>query len=250
MAARPSAGVACGSVEPFPTGAEAAELPLEALALRLLAHIASDGRTAQRPLYVNRDMLQKYVGDADMFGYERAMQEAWDWLRVNALLSLADPKQQGSDFAFVTRLGVAALADGGMARMAAQRRLDVDLHPSIAGRVRQQFVVGEFELAAIAALREVEIRVRELAGASESDIGVRLIGEAFKAGGALHDTSLDKGESEAIMALFRGAIGVFKNPSSHRQVEFDDPTEASEVILLADLLLRMLDRIERRKSGA
>jgi len=54
-------------------------------------------------------------------------------------------------------------------------------------------------------------------------------------------------ESEAIMALFRGAIGVFKNPSSHRQVEFDDPTEASEVILLADLLLRMLDRIEQRK---
>jgi hypothetical protein len=32
----------------------------------------------------------------------------------------------------------------------------------------------------------------------------------------------------------------------HRQVEFDDPTEASEVILLADLLLRMLDRIENR----
>lgn len=235
----------------FPTGAEAEELPLEALAIRLLARIASDQRgTHQRPLYVSHQVLQNHVGNADMFRYERAMQEAWDWLRTNNLLSFADPTQRGSDFAFVTRMGKAALEDGGFSRIAAQRRLGVDMHPLIAGRVRQQFVLGEYELAAIAALREVEIRVRELAGASESDIGVRLIGEAFKPSGVLHDPSLDKGESEAIMALFRGAIGVFKNPSSHRQVEFDDPTEASEVILLADLLLRMLDRIEQRNSSA
>jgi len=235
----------------FPTGAEAEELPTEALALRLLAHLGAEQRGAlQRALFVNRDILQRYAGDADMFRYERAMQEAWDWLRTTGLLSLADPKQMGGDFAFVTRLGEAALEEHGSARIAAQRRLAVDLHPLIAGRVRQQFVLGEYELAGIAALREVEIRVRALAGASESDIGVRLMGEAFKSGGALHDPALDKGEGEAIMALFRGAIGVFKNPSSHRQVVFDDPTEASEVILLADLLLRMLDRADQRLAGA
>ncbi len=44
------------------------------------------------------------------------------------------------------------------------------------------------------------------------------------------------------MALFWGAIGLFKNPPSHRQIEFENPTEAAEVILLADLLLRVLDR--------
>jgi hypothetical protein len=42
-----------------------------------------------------------------------------------------------------------------------------------------------------------------------------------------------------------GAIGYLRNPTSHREVLYDDdPTEAAEVVMLADLLLRMLDRIE------
>jgi hypothetical protein len=43
------------------------------------------------------------------------------------------------------------------------------------------------------------------------------------------------------MALFWGAIGVFKNPPSHRQVDYANPTIASEIVLFADLLLRTLD---------
>jgi hypothetical protein len=57
---------------------------------------------------------------------------------------------------------------------------------------------------------------------------------------------MDSGEREATMALFWGAIGVFKNPPSHRQVDYQDPTQAAEVVLLADLLLRMLDEVEAR----
>jgi hypothetical protein len=41
-------------------------------------------------------------------------------------------------------------------------------------------------------------------------------------------------------------IGTFKNPPIHRQVNFENATEASEVVLLADLLLRMLDRTAQR----
>jgi hypothetical protein len=48
------------------------------------------------------------------------------------------------------------------------------------------------------------------------------------------------------MDLFAGAVGTFKNPPSHRQINYDDPTEASEVVLLADLLMHLLDRVERR----
>ncbi len=112
--------------------------------------------------------------------------------------------------------------------------------------MRSQFLLGEYELAGFAALREVEIRVRVLSGASESLLGTKLMTEAFRTGGPLFDAELDPGESVAMMNLFQGAIGLFKNPPSHRAVEYADPTEASEVVLTADLLLRLLDRIEQR----
>ena len=92
-------------------------------------------------------------------------------------------------------------------------------------------------------MKQVEIRVRDLSKASAGDIGVPLIRQAFKPdGGPLADPKQEKGEQDATSSLFAGAIGTFKNPTSHRDVEYDDPTEASEIVLLGDLLLRMLDR--------
>ena len=67
--------------------------------------------------------------------------------------------------------------------------------------------------------------------------------------GVLTDPDADPGERVAMMELFKGAIGVFKNPTSHRPVDYDDPTLSSEVILFADLLLRLLDRVEQRQAG-
>jgi uncharacterized protein (TIGR02391 family) len=62
--------------------------------------------------------------------------------------------------------------------------------------------------------------------------------------GPLTNASHEGGERQARSDLFAGAIGSFKNPTSHRAVTYSDPIEASEVITLADLLMRILDSIE------
>jgi uncharacterized protein (TIGR02391 family) len=131
----------------------------------------------------------------------------------------------------------------------AQERIGVglDLHPLINNAVRPQFLLGQYDAAVLIAMRTVEERVRELAAAGNEDIGVNLMKRAFAKEGPLRDEDADAGEADAQMALFWGAIGVFKNPASHRRVHYENPTEAAEAVLFADLLLRILDRV--RGSG-
>jgi hypothetical protein len=65
------------------------------------------------------------------------------------------------------------------------------VHPKLRQRVERQFLLGEYELAAFAAMREVEIRLRAMAGADEAEIGVNLAKNYLKVGGALADPALD-----------------------------------------------------------
>jgi uncharacterized protein (TIGR02391 family) len=178
--------------------------------------------------------------------------EGWGWLLQNGLVAMAPDQVFRQGAVIVTRLG-RSVATEGMERVKAARRLDVDLLPAIAERVRPQFLLGEYDLAAFAALRTVEVRVRVLAGAPESLIGVKLMQFAFRPEegneGPLTDKEADPGEKVARMELFKGAIGLFKNPTSHRDVAYDSPTEASEVVLLADLLMRILDRIAAERES-
>ena len=221
------------------------ELPIDALAILVLEdYVAGDGWS-----------WQNWMRESEQYGTARdpeiglALSEAWSWLMTHGL-AVRDPAQSSSDAYQISRLGRETLKYG-VARLTAGERLGVALHPRLAQRIQQQFLLGEFELAVFAAMKEVEVRVRELANGSQSLLGVKLMQQAFSADkGVLTDPEADPGERVAMMELFKGAIGLFKNPTSHRLVDYDHPTLASEVILFADLLLRLLDQVEERMGAA
>jgi uncharacterized protein (TIGR02391 family) len=195
---------------------------LMALDARALLVLADFDETSEWNRY-NWFNGQRNAGLTDPDVY-MALGEAWQWLISKGLV--AHNPLDGSEAVFITERGREALALG-FSRLRAAERLGVDLHPALAAAIRRQFLLGEYELAAFAAMREVEVRTRELAEASHSDIGTKLMQRAFEPGGPLADPDQDPGERVATMELFKGAIGVFKNPSSHRVVDYSDPTLAS-----------------------
>lgn len=170
--------------------------------------------------------------------------EGLNWLVSKNLVARGTPNVMDSESIFLTRIGEQVLNEG-YENIKIAEKIDMPIHERLK-KVRSQFLLGEYELAAFAAMREVEIRVRDISGADPSLIGVKLMRKSFGEEGKLAVPDLDPGERIGIMELFAGAIGTFKNPSSHRQVDYSDSTEALEVILLADLLMRLLDRVEKR----
>ena len=126
-----------------------------------------------------------------------------------------------------------------------------NLHPRIREDVWADFHRGKYETAVFEAMREVEIAVREGAGFAQGDHGVPMIRWALhKDSGPLTDPNAEEAEKEAVMALFAGAIGSYKNPHSHRHVPLDDPDEAVKIIMLANHLLRIVDARVAAKSVA
>ncbi|MFJ9821063.1 TIGR02391 family protein [Streptomyces sp. NPDC101151] len=123
-----------------------------------------------------------------------------------------------------------------MKRLEALERLSGSLHPALEDTVRTNFALGDYETACFATMKAVEVAVRDASGLDNSLVGVKLMRAAFqphqngKAGGPLADAEAEGGEQEAASALFAGAMGAYKNPASHRTVNFDDPIEAAEII--------------------
>ena len=173
--------------------------------------------------------------------------EAMAWLRGNALVARTPGGQ--TDSIFVTARGHEALKQG-IRTVRAVRRVEHDLNPLIAQRVRRQFLLGEYEQAVFVAMKAIEMRVRQLGGFSDDLIGVPLMQRAFKPdGGPLADPEAVGGERVGVMNLFTGAYAVLRNPAGHRDVNYDDVTEAAEAVDLASLLMRILDRVERRLTA-
>ncbi len=177
------------------------------------------------------------------------LSEGWAWLEREGLVA-PDPDQTGRDSVFVTRRGeqLAAQTDPGTylrGQLLPAQRLD----PVLAEKVSHLFLRGDYDSAVFQAFKEVEVRVRKAAGMPNTSLGTQLMFDAFKLpDGPLCAVAQPKSEQEAMRNLFAGAVGLFKNPSSHRDVEIE-AHEASELIQFANYLLRLVDSALAAKNA-
>lgn len=212
-------------------------LPLDQLGLLILDGMSAEQQAGSSS---NRWNILNEAHNAGRQRSARFLSEALQWLESKGLVAPAGQNSE-RDWIVVTRRGVEVLTSGLDGVLAAER-LDVDLHPRL-DNVRRQFLIGEYEMAVLKGLREVEIRIRELSGL-DGLVGRALVQQAFGKAGVLRDQTEPPAEQDSLMELLSGALGLFRNPPAHREVQFDDPMHAAEVIITASLLMRLLDHVE------
>jgi uncharacterized protein (TIGR02391 family) len=172
-----------------------------------------------------------------------ALTEAWAWLEGQALL-VRDPGWVGlHEIRMLSRKARRLAEEPDPRRVFSARRIPKDsLDPRIREDVWALYHRGEYELAIIAAMKAVEVRVREVGGFTNADHGKDMIARAFNSkSGTLRDETAEPAERDALFALMTGAFGLYRNPYVHRNMGQDDPDEAAEIIMLANHLLRIID---------
>ncbi|GGI02298.1 hypothetical protein GCM10007170_43690 [Arthrobacter liuii] len=228
---------------------EIRNLPLPDLALRVLAQYAS-GEKANLNNVVQGIVQHEHREEPDANQLAARVAETWAWLEAHGMLALDYNGATSAPWQRPTALARELLADpGALDKVWAAERLAGDLDPALS-KARTIYALGDYETASFAAMKAVEVEVRRAACLTNELLGVKLMRRAYSPDdGALRDPDAERGEQQATADLFAGAIGLYKNPASHRTVEFDDPIEAAEVVQLADLLLRIVHRAEQRQTA-
>ena len=221
----------------LPTKDSILELEPEELADFVLNHFPPNTEQVN-PMNFLGEVMNHYKKDGQV---EKALVEAWAWLVSEGLLI---EKPGGYGAGFISRRGQRLREQP--QEFETFRRSNVlpkkSLHPTIAARVWSSFIRGDYDTAVFQAFKEVEVAVRAAGGFAATDIGTELMGKAFNfKSGPLTDKTLPEAERRSMLQLFAGAVGLFKNPSSHRHVVLDNPMEAAEMIAFASLLMRIVD---------
>jgi uncharacterized protein (TIGR02391 family) len=222
------------------TSDQVLDMPVDQLGLLILSDLLAIDEWNEHN-YLLKVQNSGYRGEAAL-----AITEALAWLRARALIARS-PGQPADAAITVTRTGRRVAAEGPTAFRASER-LQGGIHPAIEREARPQFLIGKYELGVFSSMKAVEVRVRQIGGFPDQLIGVDLMNRAFGPKGKLTDPSVAKGEQEGTRALFAGAYAILRNPSGHREVNYDDVSEAADAVQTASLLMRILDRVQSRLS--
>jgi uncharacterized protein (TIGR02391 family) len=171
-----------------------------------------------------------------------AFTEAVAWLEAQGLIVPAEGVNGRNGFRVLSRRARRFESEGEFANYTVARMLRREaLHSRIAEPVWNAFIRGDFDTAVLLAMKAVEVYVRDASDLGAGLVGRGLMQEAFKDNGPLADMAAEASERQARLSLFIGAIGSYKNPQSHRDVNLEDPAEAIEIILFANHLLRIVE---------
>jgi uncharacterized protein (TIGR02391 family) len=121
------------------------------------------------------------------------------------------------------------------------------LHPKLRDKPYNDFANGDPTAAIAEAFKILDIEVQKTAGMPNS-FGQNLMQDAFDhANGPLTDTGETETMRRALPKLFAGAVGRFRNTSTHTHRTFPDLYEAMEELMIASRLLRFLDEPGRKR---
>jgi uncharacterized protein (TIGR02391 family) len=190
--------------------------------------------------------------ESKMPAVKEAFFEAWAWLESQGLLVWPETGNGSMGWKKLSRRAKSFEDESEFLAFATGKYLRPEmLHKDIAMPVWKAFSRGEFDVAIFQAMKAVEIAVQQSCNLPSNIYGVKLMREAFNVErGPLTDLSLEVPEREALMALFAGAIGWFKNPQSHKNVGVSDAREAIETIMFANRLLNIVDaKVKAKKVG-
>ena len=169
-----------------------------------------------------------------------ALAEAMAWMVAQGLL--IRNSHQPAHWMLLTRRGRGLKTRADVEAYRKGNALPIQLlQPHLAEKVHHLFVRGDHDVAVFQAFKTLEVAVRKAGGYDNTVIGKRLVTRAFNSDdGPLRNTEATQDEREAEMALFVGAIGHCKNPTSHRDVDLGRE-EAARLIVFASHLLAIVE---------
>jgi uncharacterized protein (TIGR02391 family) len=175
---------------------------------------------------------------------ELAVSEAMNWLQVHGFLVERVARGAYQPGLTLSRLANSLDDHEQFRRSARQSYIDPSfLHPALLTAPLKNFISGEFDTAIYQAFKAVEKSVRTSSGLPPHSYGSGMIETAFKPKlGPLANTSLDEQEQRGEQSLMVGAFKRYRNASGHRDSGIDDIVEVAEILALASLCLRIIDR--------